>query len=775
MRGMKWFGLAAVVASSVAMAPATVHAVAGLALIDGRNSFLVDASANGRVLLVASDFGGSVIDLDAGTIRNIPEEVRPVVKLNGDGTLVYFNTTVRLDVDDEDETSDVYAYSLLDGTARLMTPGFADWEFMIRSGGTLLGDVDDAGNVLVTGNGPGGVVAPFFGDGSTLTQLALAFGAQLNGGAIELSDNGRYALYYVGLDDLYVEDRLTSTHVKVNIDAAAGPRPSVAHLSGDGRHVLVAINSLSFPVSTMVFVRDLASGTTVHVAGPVPAAIGTRALGISGDGTTVSLIQAAPIEFQGQVVDGQALFLWRNGTMTMVGGGASGNPPAFAASAGQVLRDGTTVVVTGADTSSGVSHDNHLYINRVVDAPVLDPSPYPSPAAPVPYPTPVPSPTPTFGNPSSFTPASPRRILDTRDRSAPPGVQPGPGSAIELGLPSFGVPTNATAVALQVTATGGSAAGYVSATPSGAPLGATSTLNLDVPGETISNFAIVPVGPNGGVRVFSSLATDVVVDLMGWWIPATEPVAAGRYNAVVPSRLLDTRPETRTGYSGGKPAPGTTTQLKVTGRGGVPSAGVSAVAVNITLDRTEAPGFVQAAPAEGFVPGATSVMNVSAAGQVVAATTIVPVDSNGRIALFNQSATDLIVDVTGWFTDETSPKSLSGLFAPATSVTRTLDTRLTGRIGWFGLKPQPGDLGTVSAYDQAALVGNVTITDTAGPGYVQLGPSQSMVRGATSNINPTGANETIANAFISPADPSVGLFTVVSTNIIIDVSGYMTR
>ena len=50
-----------------------------------------------------------------------------------------------------------------------------------------------------------------------------------------------------------------------------------------------------------------------------------------------------------------------------------------------------------------------------------------------------------------------------------------------------------------------------------------------------------------------------------------------------------------------------------------------------------------------------------------------------------------------------------------------------------------------------------------------------MTPGTTSNINATAAGETIANAFISPVAPDLGIYTIISTHLLIDISGYMTN
>jgi hypothetical protein len=44
----------------------------------------------------------------------------------------------------------------------------------------------------------------------------------------------------------------------------------------------------------------------------------------------------------------------------------------------------------------------------------------------------------------------------------------------------------------------------------------------------------------------------------------------------------------------------------------------------------------------------TSVLNLSAAGQTRANAVFAPVGADGTVALYSQSGTDLVVDVTGW-------------------------------------------------------------------------------------------------------------------------------
>lgn len=379
------------------------------------------------------------------------------------------------------------------------------------------------------------------------------------------------------------------------------------------------------------------------------------------------------------------------------------------------------------------------------------------------------------GAPSAFVARTPVRILDTRPASLVGFTGGAPADGLSVRVPvrgSYGVPGDASAVAVQLTAAEGASVGYVSAVPTGATLGLTSNINLDTPGEAIANLAVVPIGADGSITVYTQAATHAIVDLVGWWVPADGDVAsAGRYVGVGPNRILDTRPDSRIAWNGDRPAPGSVVALQVTGRGGVPVAGVAAVALNVTVTQSAGPGYVQVAPAASLVPGASSTANVNGAGQTIAAATIVPVDANGQVAIYVQAGAHLVIDVNGWFTDATGERTSSGLFVPRSTPTRELDTR-PGGVASTGVRPVPGDHVDLAGRG-VAVVGNLTITNVDRPGFVQLGPTRTLTPGTTSNINASTALETLANAFIVPVDGGFSAYTIIGADLIVDVSGYM--
>jgi subtilisin family serine protease len=246
-----------------------------------------------------------------------------------------------------------------------------------------------------------------------------------------------------------------------------------------------------------------------------------------------------------------------------------------------------------------------------------------------------------------FRGVAPERILDTRTGLGTTG--PGRRSARSvLRLPvagRAGVPTTgAAAVALNVTATGAAGAGYVQVWPAEAPRPTSSNVNLERIDQTIPNQVIVGLGADGAIDLYTDAATHLLVDVVGWFTDASSPAsAAGRFVAVTPGRVLDTRPESRIGYDGATPGAGALVTA-VTGL-----AGAAAVAGNLTIVDARGAGFVQAAAAGALVPGASSTVNAERSGHTVPNALIVPTTA-GAIDLFTQTGGHLLLDVAGWFT-----------------------------------------------------------------------------------------------------------------------------
>ena len=148
---------------------------------------------------------------------------------------------------------------------------------------------------------------------------------------------------------------------------------------------------------------------------------------------------------------------------------------------------------------------------------------------------------------TKFQPVTaPMRVLDTRPTSpaGPPeavGVLSA-GDIVDLPLAGI-VPPGATAVAVNLTAVALDRPSFVQALPTlGAQVGGYSNVNVDEPFQTRSNFSIVPIGADGSISLYSTGGGDLVVDLLGSFVPTAATVAEGRFVPLeVPERVLDSR------------------------------------------------------------------------------------------------------------------------------------------------------------------------------------------------------------------------------------------
>ena len=125
---------------------------------------------------------------------------------------------------------------------------------------------------------------------------------------------------------------------------------------------------------------------------------------------------------------------------------------------------------------------------------------------------------------------APCRVLDTRQATGPYG-----GPAINANSSrSFvfsgvcGIPTNATAIALNVTVTGASAAGDLRIYPGGSPAPMASAINYRA-GISRANGGTYPLGPNGDLVILCDQAggtVHVIVDVTGYFV-GNAPVGGG--------------------------------------------------------------------------------------------------------------------------------------------------------------------------------------------------------------------------------------------------------
>ncbi|MER5761965.1 PKD domain-containing protein [Streptomyces sp. NPDC002082] len=228
-----------------------------------------------------------------------------------------------------------------------------------------------------------------------------------------------------------------------------------------------------------------------------------------------------------------------------------------------------------------------------------------------------------------FSPLAPTRVLDTRTTGGALGA--GKTRTVKVAGVN-GIPADAKAVALNLTATGAKEQAHVIAYPDPAKRPATSNLNVE-PGKDKSNQAIVPVGPNGTITLFTNTgSTHVILDAVGYYGKDGKTL----FTPAVPKRLADTR-------TTGKVAPGATTTVS-----GLPANAVGAV-LNVTATDTTGPGFLTAYAFGATRPGASSLNTLP--GITVPNHVTTPV-ANGKVSIFNSQggSNHVITDLLGYFT-----------------------------------------------------------------------------------------------------------------------------
>ena len=244
-----------------------------------------------------------------------------------------------------------------------------------------------------------------------------------------------------------------------------------------------------------------------------------------------------------------------------------------------------------------------------------------------------------------FHGTTPARLLDTRD---PPAQPLGQGGVVTLkvtgvgGVPAMGV----TGVALNVTVTEPTAAGFLTVWPADVALPLASNLNF-VSGLTVPNLTVVRVPTNGLINLFNSAgSTHVIVDVVGWY-DQDRSTEAGRFIPFEPYRVWDTRE-----FADGVIGPREYLWLVAEDDDwGLWTSWLGSVVLNVTVTEPTAPGFLTVYPADSPVPLASNLNFVP--GQTVPNLVMVRMSPAAEIRLYNSAGnTHIVIDVSGAFTNE---------------------------------------------------------------------------------------------------------------------------
>lgn len=390
---------------------------------------------------------------------------------------------------------------------------------------------------------------------------------------------------------------------------------------------------------------------------------------------------------------------------------------------------------------------------------------------------------------TAYFPITPVRVFDTR----PGGSHVGSMTTLAANVVQTGqvggrgdlptIPSDAIAVTGNLTVVGQTKAGYLAIGPAAGTVGATSSLNFPV-GDIRANGVTVPLSSDtNGTLSFVYKAggggtANVVFDVTGYFRKTS--ASGATYHDVTPTRFLDTR-GTGLGLAGPFVA-NTPRTFDVVNRPDVTGAdipvGATAVTGNLTVVGQTQAGYVSLGPDVAQL-GATSSLNFPL-GDIRANNVTVKLGAGGTLSAVYKAGggktTHLVFDITGYFTNDGS-----GARYVAVAPARIMDSRPGGKgvVGPFHSSvAKTWQVGNVGGIDPAAVavIGNVTVVNQTGAGYVAVTPVAS-ANPPTSTLN-FPAGDIRANGMTVRLGAGGTLSATYkarssdTTNLVYDVFGY---
>jgi subtilase family serine protease len=363
-----------------------------------------------------------------------------------------------------------------------------------------------------------------------------------------------------------------------------------------------------------------------------------------------------------------------------------------------------------------------------------------------------------------FVKVIPCRIADTRN---PPGPFGGPilsaATSREFDVPqsACNIPSSAVAYSLNVTVVPTSGLGYLTIFPTGQATPIVSTLNSD--GRIKANAAITPAGVNGGVSVYVSNQTQVILDIDGYFVPKGTASALAFY-PLTPCRVADTRnPD---GPLGGPFLSALTSRaFPVQSSTCAIPAAAQVYSLNVTVVPKGQLGFLTMWPGGEALPVVSTLNDLT--GTYTANAAIVPAGPGGDISVYVTNATDVILDVNGYF----APPASGGLSLYSTTPCRVLDTRLSSGLFSGTLEVGVASSACAPPSTAQAYVFNATVVPPTILGFLTLWPNGENLP-TVSTLNAIDGAVTSNMAIVPTHDGNVDAYVTSSSQLILDLSSY---
>jgi hypothetical protein len=294
-------------------------------------------------------------------------------------------------------------------------------------------------------------------------------------------------------------------------------------------------------------------------------------------------------------------------------------------------------------------------------------------------------------------------------------------------------------------------------------------------GDVRPNAVLSKLSVTGTVCVYTSSATDLVVDVNGAF------VLGSGFTPVNPARLYESRtdPDSKTVdgqfLAGGRLAADQIVSFQVTGRGGI-APGAAAASLNVVAVFADGPGFLTVYPCDQPRPIPAASVNYGG-GDVRPNAVLSKLSATGTVCVYTSSPTDLVVDVNGAI-------ALGSGFTPV-NPSRLLETRsgpglttVDGQSQGVGRASDnavltlqvTGRAGVLAGATSASL--NVVAVFPDGPGFLTVYPCDQPRPIPAASVNYDGG-DVRPNAVFSKlsATGTVCIYTLRGTDVVVDFNG----
>jgi sugar lactone lactonase YvrE len=370
--------------------------------------------------------------------------------------------------------------------------------------------------------------------------------------------------------------------------------------------------------------------------------------------------------------------------------------------------------------------------------------------------------------PLQFFAVTPCRVVDTRRAT---GTFGGPaiaaGTARSFAIPAgpcSGIPDMAAAYSLNVTVLPVTTLGYLTIWPTGDTEPVSSTLN-SLDGRTKANAAIVPAGTGSAVSVYANNASNVLLDIDGYF--AASSTSSLEFFPLAPCRVADTRKTD--GPLGGPVLAGATERdfPILSSTCGIPST-AKAYSLNFTVvppATGDVLDYLTVWPEGESKPVVSTLNNFT--GTIVANAAIVPAGTDGGVAVYPSDATNLLIDVNGYF----ATPGTGGYNLYTVAPCRVLDTRKTTGAFTGTLTVNVASSACAPPSTAQGYVFNATVVPSGDLGYLTLWPDGE-TQPVVSTLNAADGAITSNMAIVPNGDGKTDAYASGTTQLVLDISAY---